>query len=109
MTKSIESLLQHIGIHSSPFAPNSRYHGIGLAEWKSPDGCSLRYVRRRLIAAPTQAEEQREYEVKGGDRMDTLASAATGDPERFWQIADLNPALPPEELTDQEGRILLIP
>lgn len=109
MTKSIESLLQHIGIHSSPFAPNSRYHGIDLAEWKSPDGRSLRYVGRRLIAAPTQAEEQREYEVKGGDRMDILAAAATGDPERFWQIADLNPTLHPEELTDQEGRILLIP
>jgi hypothetical protein len=41
--------------------------------------------------------------VKEGDRLDNIAASYIGDPQQFWQIADANEALKPEELTQNAG------
>jgi len=43
-----------------------------------------------------------------GERLDHIAAHYFGDPELFWRICDANRAMRPEELTETEGRRLLI-
>ena len=38
-----------------------------------------------------------------------ITARALGDPEHFWRICDGNDAMNPEELTEEPGRMLLIP
>jgi len=109
MTNSLESLLQQIGLSSSSFPPGSRYYGIGQAETVTLAGNSIAYLRRRIIPAADQSEPSKEYTVAEGDRLDNIAAAHIGDPEQFWQIADYNNAVKPEEMTDEAGRVLLLP
>ncbi len=43
-----------------------------------------------------------------GDRLDLLASQYLSDPEQWWKIADANPTLRPDYLTETPGLVLSI-
>jgi hypothetical protein len=109
MMNSLEALLQQVGLSTSSFPPGSRYYGIGQAEFRTPSGETIVYLRRRIIPEAVPTDTTREYSVSEGDRLDNIASAQIGDPEQFWQIADLNNSPKPEELTNEPGNILLLP
>jgi hypothetical protein len=93
---------------SSPFAPNSRYHGLPIADGELPDGRTVRYVQRRFIPPPEQFALIEEHEVQQSDRLDALAARYLGDPLAFWRICDANAALRPDDLTEAPGRRLRI-
>lgn len=90
------------------FSPTSRYHPLEIAEWTSPDGRVVRYVRRRLIPrdAPIPIAA---HVVAAGDRLDNVTARYLGDPEQSWRVCDANRAERPAELTAEPGRVLVIP
>ncbi|MCC6862858.1 MAG: hypothetical protein IT158_30065 [Bryobacterales bacterium] len=90
------------------FPVNSRYRSVETAQWRSPDGRDIVYLRRRFIPAPERFELLFEHTVADGDRLDNLAAQYLGDPELFWRVADANGAMQPEELTERTGRRLRI-
>jgi hypothetical protein len=94
--------------NSSPFAPNSRYHGLAVAPYDMPDGRTVVYVLRRFIPPPERFALLMEHEVHQGDRLDVLAVRYLGDPEAFWRICDANVAIRPDDLTATPGRRLRI-
>ena len=48
------------------------------------------------------------YTTKSGDSFDLIASRVLNDPERYWEIADLNPHVPfPDEIPI--GTVIRIP
>jgi len=91
------------------FIRGSRYYEVEQAEWKSPEGRIVRYVRRRFVPRPTLIEVQATHTVVEGDRLDNLTARYVGDAEQFWRVADVNRAMQPDELTEEFGTILLIP
>jgi hypothetical protein len=93
---------------TSPFGPNSRYHGLPTATYVMPDGRTVVYVRRRFILPPERFALLQEHEVYQGDRLDVLAAHYLGDPQAFWRICDANVAIRPDELTETPGRRLRI-
>ncbi len=118
----------------SLFPPNSRYAGIDTGTLTLPtpvkamganglrtpqpngknsvnsEDNKIVYLRRRFVPPPENFALLQEYTVVEGDRdrLDNIAAKYVGDPERFWQIADANAAMAPEELTEIVGRILRI-
>lgn len=90
------------------FAATSRYYGLETAEWTTPDGRTVVFVRRRFLPAPERFALLQEHSVAEGERIDQLAARYLGDPEQFWRLADANRAMFPSELTDTVGRRLRI-
>ena len=87
-------------------APSSRYAGLDIAT-VSLDGRDVRYLRRRFLPDPDGLFSLARHVVVDGDRLDNLAARYFADPEQFWQIADANAAVRPEELCTV-GRVLRI-
>lgn len=104
---ALQALLGGTGGAAPQFPPTSRYHGIETAVVTRSDGTPVIYLRRRFIPAPESYALLQEYVVAQGDRLDTLAARAIGDPEQFWRICDANATLAPEELEEQ-GRVVRI-
>lgn len=90
------------------FPPTSRYHGIEIATMKTANGETVVYLRRRFLPSPNGMVVLLEHSVVEDERLDNIAAKHIGDPEAFWQIADANNALRPEELTETIGRRLRI-
>lgn len=109
MTNALESLFRQIGMSTSSFPPGSRYYGIAQAEYETPLGEKIGYLRRRIIPLAARLDDASSYMVTEGDRLDNIAASHMGDPEQFWQIADFNNAIRPEELTDEPGKRILLP
>jgi len=107
MNYPLQALLQGPA-KPSLFPPNSRYAGIDTGTLKTVDGKTIVYLRRRFIPPPETFALLQEYTVVQGDRLDNIAAKYVGDPEQFWQIADANAAMAPQELTEIAGRILRI-
>jgi hypothetical protein len=110
MNDPIQALIDAGAIPSTPFGPESRYHGVALAIFQ-PGAADppLVYVRRRLITAPEALEIVARHVVTRLERPDLLAARYLGDPLLYWQIADVNAVLDPMELTDTPGRQVEIP
>lgn len=114
----------------------SRYRDVGTAvvTVAGPDGRprTVAYLLRRFLpplevdpenppppGSPTLAESGLEVTASGGtvsehrvqdhDRLDVLAWQYLGDPLRFWQIADANPCVFPDELTSELDRRIVVP
>ncbi|MER5337760.1 hypothetical protein [Micromonospora sp. NPDC002717] len=68
-------------------------------------------LRTRLLPVLPAARAVAVHQVVSGDRLDLLSHRHLGDPLAFWQIADANAALDPDELVapGAEGRLLVIP
>lgn len=107
MSDPLQALLQGVA-KPNLFPPNSRYSGIGINTLTTADGKTIPFLQRRFIPPPEDFALLQEYTVVEGDRLDNLAARYVGDPERFWQLADANAAMSPEELTEMVGRILQI-
>ena len=88
------------------FSPTSRYYGIETTRLETPEGKVIVYVRRRFVPPPERFALLHEHVVKQGERLDNITAQYLGDPEQFWQIADANNAMKPEELTEDHGRWL---
>ena len=64
----------------------STYYSVG-ARYKVDD------TNQSATRVNTVKGQYRTYRVKAGDRIDTIAHQAFGDPNRWWEIADLNPQI----------------
>lgn len=86
----------------------SRYFGVDTAQYTTPGGRTVTYLRRRLLPPPDSLTTISRYTVAAGDRPDLLAFRFLGDAEQWWRIADANPVLDPRELTAEPGRQIRI-
>ena len=105
--RALQAFLSASG-STSPFEPNSRYHGLPVASYRLPDGRTVLYLRRRFIPPPGRFPLLQEHQVRQGDRLDLVAARYIGDPLAFWRICDANAAIRPDDLTDTPGRRLRI-
>jgi hypothetical protein len=90
----------------SQVEPNSRYARTPVKTYTLPDGREVNYFARRFLPQPDQLAEFGRYVVHGGDRLDTVAARAFGDPELFWRLVDGNRELLPRKLVAAVGRQL---
>ena len=65
-----------------PFGEKSRYRGLPLLVYVDADGREIVYVSRRWIPPPELFADIGRYQVREGDRIDNIAAALLGDPER---------------------------
>jgi nucleoid-associated protein YgaU len=85
------------------FSITSRYAGIPTAVHNGSV-----YVKRRFLPQPNELAQIGEHTVRPGERLDHIAGQEFGDAEQWWQIADANRAMDPDELTVEPGRRLRI-
>ena len=90
------------------FDPASRYANLEILTLTGRDGREVKYVARRFLPQPGGGTVIREHTVREGDRLDHIAARYLGDPELFWQIADVNNAMRPETLVEETGRKLIV-
>lgn len=90
-----------------PYPRTSRYHDAEIGIHRQADGTEVRYAKRRLLPPLDGAPQP--HTVGASERPDLLAQRYFGDPAQWWQIADANPVLDPNELTDEAGRVIGIP
>jgi hypothetical protein len=90
------------------FPPTSRYYGIETVLYKTNNGRTIVYLRRRLLPSVERFALLQEHSVVEGERLDSIAAQYLGDAEAFWRIADANSAMQPEELTSITGRRIRI-
>jgi hypothetical protein len=90
----------------SDFAPNSRYAQTATKTFTLDDGREVNYLARRFLPDPDTLAAFGTYTVVVGDRLDTIAARAFGDPELFWRLVDGNRVLRPNELVAAIGRQL---
>jgi hypothetical protein len=90
------------------FDSGSRYANLEILTHKGPDGREINYVARRFVPPSTPGTVIREHTVTEGERLDHIAARYLGDPELFWQIADVNSAVRAEELMEETGRHLIV-
>jgi len=110
MTDPVQLLIDAGAIPSTPFVPQSRYHGIALTVLqRRPDDPGVVYVRRRFIPPVTREQAAGRHVVKAGERPDLLGAIYFGDSLLYWRIADVNAVVDPHELTDTLGRRVIIP
>jgi hypothetical protein len=89
------------------FQPTSRYYSSETISLETPDGKTIRYMRRRFLPALDRFTVIQEHVVSQGDRLDNITARYLGDPEQFWRVCDANPILEPEEL-EEVGRHIRI-
>ena len=92
----------------APAVSVSRYANVGQAVWTAPDGSQVPYLLRRLLPAPGTLATSGLHQVQPGERIDTIANSALGDPTLSWMLGDANLATRPTQLA-QPGRVLVIP
>ncbi len=108
MTDPFQNILQSGNPPLNLFPATSRYYRIKTTTIETADGKTVAYLRRRFIPAAESLSLISIHQVKEKDRLDNIAANYIGDPEQFWQVADANNAIKPEELTDEPGRQLRI-
>ena len=110
MNDPVQLLIDAGAIPSTPFVAQSRYNGVEIAVFERYAGDpGVAYVRRRFIPAPEGRPIAVVHRVSSEERPDLLGSTYLGDALLFWQIADANAVVDPNELTDTLGRRVLIP
>ena len=91
------------------FEHTSRYYALEVATLTTPDGFSVRYVRRRFLPHGESLPLLGEVTVTEGERLDQIAARTLGDPEQYWRICDANDAMRPHDLIATVGGLLRIP
>ncbi len=91
------------------FEHTSRYYAIEVATLSTPDGRSIRYVRRRLLPQGERSAVLTEVTITEGERLDQIAARTLNDPEQYWRICDANNAMRPQDLTATVGTTLRVP
>ena len=90
------------------FDPTSRFADLETRVLAGPNGREIRYVVRRFLPPADSGVVFAEHQVTEGERLDHLSARYLGDAELFWQLADINNAMRPEELTAEIGRRLRV-
>ena len=90
------------------FPRTSRYFNVEIVKYVTADQREIVYLRRRFLPRSNVAPIIAEHSVEEGDRLDNITAKYLNDPELFWQVADANAAMRPEELTETIGRRLRI-
>ncbi len=109
-TDPVQLLIDAGAIPSSPFAENSRYHGVAVGRYvRDASDPGVTYVLRRFIAQQRDIAIAGEHIVQSGERPDLLAFQMLGDPELYWRIVDANAVTDPFALTDTLGARIKIP
>lgn len=103
MTDPFQNILQSGNRPINNFPISSRYYPVGTATIELANKKPVVYVKRRFIPPAEKLELITEHSVKKGDRLDNIAASYIGDPEQFWQVADANNAMKPQELTEEPG------
>lgn len=88
--------------------PTSRYASVGTTMLTTAGGTTIVYLERRFVPQPGSLTQVGVHTVAPGDRLDLIASTAIGDPSQWWQVADANRAMWPEDLTATVGAVLRI-
>jgi nucleoid-associated protein YgaU len=88
------------------FFDGSRYLRVGDAAFSDGRGRTLTLKRTRETA-PTELALV--YQVRAGDRLDSLAFKFYRDPRKWWLIADANLDVLTIEQLLEPGRLLRIP
>jgi hypothetical protein len=110
MTDPVQLLIDAGAIPSTPFVAQSRYSGVPLTVLqRRPGDPGVVYVRRRFIPAPGTLAVVARHAVSALERPDLLGATFLGDALLYWQIADANAVVDPNELTDTVGRLVVIP
>lgn len=87
------------------FLENSRYAKVAQVEAEKADGTKVRAVKLRRLPATAGSP----IAVKGNDQLDVMAQRMTGDPTKFWRIADANSELQARDLLAPIGRVIREP
>ena len=105
----IQALIQSGQLQSHHFPVTSRYHHIKTTKIDGFDGQPIVYLKRRFIQPPENYTITKQHIVQQGERLDNITAQYLVDPEQFWQLADANLAMKPQELTEAPGKSLKIP
>jgi hypothetical protein len=106
-TDPVQLLIEAGAIPASPFASNSRYHGVPLGRYVRAGGDpGVSYVLRRFIPQRRDITAALQHIVHSGERPDLLAALMLGDAELYWRIADANAVTDPFEML---GARVIIP
>lgn len=97
-----------ISLEQSLLPNTSRYHGQPIQRLRLPSGQEIAYLARRFLPAPEALDTLTEHVIADRERPDHLAHNYLGDAELFWRIADANPVLDPNQLTDTPGNRIRI-
>jgi hypothetical protein len=108
MVDPIQAFMQANGLAQPAFSPDSRYHGLPIAQATLPDGRQVVFVTRRFLPSPENFARLASATIVAGDRLDNLAAQYLGAAEQNWRLADANGALLPEALVAEVGRKLAI-
>ena len=105
----IQALINSGQLPSNNFPATSRYHHVETTQMNGPDNQPIVYLKRRFIPPPEHYLSIQQHIVQQRERLDNITAKYLVDPEQFWQIADANLAMKPQELTAEVGRIIHIP
>jgi len=108
MSDPLQALLEAGVLDTSPFPPNSRYHGSAVATLEQKNQEPIAYLKRRFVPPPENFSVVQEHLVVQGDRPDNLAARYLGDAELYWRLCDANGTLRPAELTETPGTTIAI-
>jgi hypothetical protein len=103
MTDALTAFRQAHALEAPAAAPGSRYHGVPVESWTGPDGQVRAWIGRRFPPDPASLHATGAVEVQEGDRPDTLAARALGDPSAWWRLADAAGVFDPAELSATPG------
>lgn len=88
--------------------PTSRYSSIDQVETELSDGRRVVHLRRRFVPRPETLSTVTYHQVRTGERIDHVAAEAIGDPTAWWQLADANGVMDPEDLIRQADAVVRI-
>jgi hypothetical protein len=92
------------------FTPTSRYYGLPTATRALPDGRTVAYVLRRFVPHPEALSQIGSHVVTAGEvrRLDLIAAREIGAAEVWWQLADANRAMNPDDVAAAAGAVLRV-
>lgn len=91
------------------FARGSRYYALATRTLTQADGRVVTYLERRFVPRDPSVVELARHAVTRGDRLDNLTARYLGDAEQFWRLCDVCKAMRPDALTEEVGRVLVVP
>jgi len=109
MKDPLQLLLQAANLPKHNLPATSRYFAVETTQMQGLDDQPVIYLKRRFVPPPEQYSSHQQHIVMYGERLDNITAKYLSDPEQFWQVADANAAMQPEELTELSNRALRIP
>ncbi len=93
----------------STLAESSRYFTVKTVEIETAPGVTQRVLQRRILPPLPAEGVLADHVVKIGERLDLIAYEHLGDGRLYWQLADQNAVLHPEELIQYPGKSIGVP